>query len=286
MTGIRQQRDATRLTVEPKQRAPTLRIITSMRWTGKRNNNPKVLTATIDSHHPKRPSKAAAQRFSVHLLALRGALLLRPAFFSTRSFHAARRAPASTSSLAFASRMWVAPILPHPPGMAERPPATPGQIPAAVPAQASSCRSPVFRTPAWRKSCLPRGSQPHPCASLRLRLRGSKQAGENQTLSSSYHSLDALPARHALFESSRAAIVSSNPAAASPAWLVETRCPVRLLEASRKAFAEGLRRGRGRNQAGPANKRSKRVTRIRIRASLMRPLVCTSYPAPRNSSRK
>src|SRR5271155_4277985 len=36
-------------------------------------------------------------------------------FFSIRNFHAVCSAPASTSSLAAARRMWVAPILPHPP---------------------------------------------------------------------------------------------------------------------------------------------------------------------------
>src|SRR5689334_14797253 len=38
-------------------------------------------------------------------------------FFSTRSFQAVRRAPASTSPLAAAKRICVCPILPHPPGM-------------------------------------------------------------------------------------------------------------------------------------------------------------------------
>src|SRR5437899_2961640 len=38
-----------------------------------------------------------------------------PPFFSIRNRHAVRSAPASTSSSASASRMWVAPILPHPP---------------------------------------------------------------------------------------------------------------------------------------------------------------------------
>src|ERR1039458_1126777 len=39
------------------------------------------------------------------------------AFFSIRSFQAARSAPASTSSFAAASRIWVAPFLPHPPAI-------------------------------------------------------------------------------------------------------------------------------------------------------------------------
>ena len=41
-------------------------------------------------------------------------------FFSFRSFHAARNAPASKSSLAFASTTCVAPFRPHPPGMGRK----------------------------------------------------------------------------------------------------------------------------------------------------------------------
>jgi hypothetical protein len=55
------------------------------------------------------------------------------AFFFTRSCHAARRAPAITSSLAVASRMWVAPILPHPPGT--------GRNKSGAPATNSACCS-------------------------------------------------------------------------------------------------------------------------------------------------
>ena len=42
------------------------------------------------------------------------------AFISTRSFHAARSAPVSTSSSAAARRIWVCPIFPQPPGMGRK----------------------------------------------------------------------------------------------------------------------------------------------------------------------
>src|SRR5260370_12223520 len=43
-----------------------------------------------------------------------------PVFFSTRSFHAVRRAPVITFSFAFSSRLWVLPIRPHPPGIGRK----------------------------------------------------------------------------------------------------------------------------------------------------------------------
>jgi len=283
--GNRQQRDATRLTVEPKQRAPTLRIITSMRWTGKRNNNPKVLTATIDSHHPNDHRKPRAQRFSVHLLALRARF-----FFVPHSF----RHAVSTRR---AGRQRV-----HPRSLS---PAECGSLPSF----------PIRRE--WQKDLrqlldkfLLQFRRKHQVA---VALFFGRQRGENPA-SHAEVSRTHVRAFVCAFEAQskpakiNALIVvpfSGRPACASRALRVEPRRH-RLQQSSggfpgmaggklaaqfdywklRASVAEGLRRGRGRNQAGPANKRSKRVTRIRIRASLMRPLVCTSYPAPRNSSRK
>jgi len=277
--------------VEPKRRAPTLRIITSMVGPGSetitlRSSLPQSIRTTQNDHR-----KPRAQRFSVHLLALRGALLLRPRIlFDTQFPRGAQGASEYILARFRQSNMGRS----HP-----SPSAGNGQkdlrqlldkfllqfrrkhqVAVALFSDASVAKI----LPPTRKSAAP-------CASLRLRLRGSKQSGENQTLSSSYHSL-VVP-------------FSGRPACASRALRVEPRRH-RLQQSSggfpgmaggklaaqfdygklRASVAEGLRRGRGRNQAGPANKRSNRVTRIRIRASLMRPLVCTSYPAPRNSSRK
>src|ERR1039458_4716616 len=66
------------------------------------------------------------------------------AFFSSRKFHAVRSAPASKSSFAAASRIWVIPILPQPPAMGTN---TSG----ASSTNAACCSSPSIRFPyPWR----------------------------------------------------------------------------------------------------------------------------------------
>src|SRR5690242_9473046 len=67
---------------------------------------------------------------------------LRPvfAFLSTRSFHAVRSAPASTSSLAAARRICVCPIFPQPPGIGRK-------ISGASSTNAACCSSVSIRFP-------------------------------------------------------------------------------------------------------------------------------------------
>jgi len=201
------------------------------------------LTATIDSHHPKRPSKAAAQRFSVHLLALRGALLLRPRILFDTQFPRGAQGASEYILARFRQRMWVAPILPHPPGMGRKTSGNSWTNSAAVPAQASSCRS-LFSDasvakilPPTRKSAAPM-CEP---SSAPSRLKASRRKSDALiVVPFSGRTILWTPCLRVTRSSSRAAPPSS-PAIQRRlprhGWW-KTRCPVRLLEASRK------RRGR------------------------------------------